>query len=65
MKDYNLSGNWLDGFCPLLEGDVPFKEVMRALKKEGYDRSITAEVSPPTEATLKHTSKALDKILRM
>jgi len=65
VKDYKLAGNWLGGFCPLLQGDVPFKEVMRALRKEGYDRSITAEVGPPTEATLKHTSKALDKILKM
>lgn len=65
VKDYKLDGNWLNGFCPLLQGDVPFKEVMRALKKEGYDRSVTAEVGPPTEGTLKHTSKALDKILKM
>ncbi len=65
VKDYKLSVNWLDGFCPLLEGDVPFKEVMKALKKQGYDRSVTAEVSPSTEATLKHASKALDKILKM
>lgn len=65
IKDYKLSGNWLDGFCPLLQGDVPFKDVMKALKKLGYDRSLTAEVSPATEATLKHTSKALDKIIRM
>jgi hexulose-6-phosphate isomerase len=65
VKDYKLSGNWLEGFCPLLEGDVPFKDVMRALKRAGYDRSITAEVGPPGEATLKHASKALDKILRM
>lgn len=65
VKDYKLSGNWLEGFCPLLEGDVPFKAVMSALRKSGYDRSLTAEVSPPTEAVLKHTSKALDKILKM
>ncbi len=65
VKDYKLSGNWLEGFCPLLEGDVPFKEVMKALRKLGYDRSITAEMLPPSEAILKHTSKALDKILKM
>ncbi len=65
VKDYKLSGNWLAGFCPLLQGDVPFKEVMKALRKLNYDRSLTAEVSPPTEATLKETSKSLDKILKM
>ena len=65
VKDYKLSSNWRDGFCPLLEGDVPFKDVMKALKKQGYDRSLTAEVVPATEAALKHTSKAMDKILKM
>ncbi len=65
IKDYKLSGNWMDGFCPLLEGDVPFKEVMKALKKQGYDRSLTTEVGPPTQATLKATARALDKIIRM
>ncbi len=65
IKDMKLDGDWLDGFCPLLQGDVPFKEVMKALKKQGYNRSITAEVLPATEATLKHTSKAMDKILKM
>jgi L-ribulose-5-phosphate 3-epimerase len=65
VKDYKLSGNWLEGFCPLLEGDVPFKEIMKTLRKQGYDRSLTAEVLPATEASLKHTSKAMDKILKM
>jgi len=65
VKDYKLSGNWMEGFCPLLEGDVPFKEVMKALRKLGYDRTITAEMMPPSEAIVKHTSKALDKILKM
>ena len=65
IRDYKLSGNWLNGSCPLLQGDVPFKEIMKTLKKQGYDRSLTAKVSPSTEAMLKHTSKALDKILKM
>jgi L-ribulose-5-phosphate 3-epimerase len=68
VKDYKVSGKWLDGFCPLLEGDVPFKEVMKALKKQGYDRSLTADMADMgnlSESILKSTSKALDKILKM
>jgi len=65
IKDVKMNGLWLDGFCPLLEGEVPFKEVMKALKKQGYNRSLTAEMIPATESVLKHTSKALDKILKM
>jgi L-ribulose-5-phosphate 3-epimerase len=65
VKDYKLSGSWLDGFCPLLEGDVPYKEVMKALRKLGYDRTLTVELPTSNEGALKHASKALDKIIKM
>jgi hexulose-6-phosphate isomerase len=66
IKDYKFTSNGAPGgFCPLLQGDVPFKEVMKALRKLGYDRSMTAEVDPATDDTLKHSSKALDKIMKM
>jgi L-ribulose-5-phosphate 3-epimerase len=65
VKDYKLSKNWTEGFCPIFEGDVPFKEVMKALKKQGYDRSLTAEIGPCNDATLKATAKALEKLSKM
>ena len=55
-------------FKPLLQGDVPWREVMRALREIGYDGFLNVEVSPypshPTKSA--HDSKtALDIILEM
>ena len=65
VKDFKLSVGTLDGFCELLDGDVPWKETMAALRAIGYDRTMTAEMIPPNADTLVRTSKALDKILAM
>lgn len=35
------------GFCNILEGDVNFKEVMKALKQVGYNSYVTAEFIAP------------------
>jgi len=65
IKDFKTSVGNLSGFCDLLEGDVPWKETMQALKKIGYDKTIVAEMMPPDETLLARTSKAMDKILAM
>ena len=65
IKDFKTSVGNLSGFCDLLEGDVPWKEVMAALRKIGYDKTIVAEMMPWDETLLKRTSKALDKIFAM
>ena len=65
VKDFKLSVGTLEGFCELLDGDVPWKETMDALRAIGYDRTMTAEMIPPNADTLVRTSKALDKILAM
>ncbi len=44
IKDFRQSVGTLSGFVDLLAGDVPFPEVMEALKKVGYDDWLTAEV---------------------
>lgn len=65
VKDFKLSVGTLEGFCDLLDGDVPWLETMQALRKIGYDRTMTAEMMPPDETLLQRTSLALDKILNM
>jgi len=63
IKDFKCAVGTLEGFCDLLEGDVPFPEVMSALKKIGYDGTIVAEMMPPDDSLLERTSKAMDTIL--
>ena len=63
VKDYKLSVGGIEGFCDLLDGDVNWQEVTKALKNIGYDGQITAEMMPPSEGLVERTSKAMDKIM--
>jgi len=67
VKDFLTSVGNITGFRPLLHGDVPFPEVVKALQKVGYDDYLIAEVGPseevPREKLLKQTSEALTKII--
>jgi len=67
IKDFRTSVGNVNGFVDLLEGDVNWKEVIRALKDVGYDGYLTAEILPPysqyPEALLYNTSKSMDFIL--
>ncbi|MBQ6474446.1 MAG: sugar phosphate isomerase/epimerase [Victivallales bacterium] len=65
IKDFKKDVGSLAGFCDLLAGDMPWKETMAALRKIGYDKTITAEMMPPDDTLLARTSQALDKILAM
>lgn len=65
FKDFDCSVGTAEGFCDLLKGDVPFAEVMQALREVGYNGSCTAEMVPPTPGVVKRTSKAMDKIFKM
>lgn len=65
IKDFKLSVGTLDGFCDLLDGDIPWNDTMAALHRIGYDKTITAEMMPPDPTLLDRTSKAMDKILAM
>ncbi|MGH7213374.1 MAG: sugar phosphate isomerase/epimerase family protein [Tepidisphaeraceae bacterium] len=65
IKDFKTSIGNLSGFCDLTEGDVPWKEVMTALRNIGYDKTIVAEMMPPDETLLKRTKTAMDKIFAM
>lgn len=67
IKDFKVSIGNINGFCDLLEGDVNWAEVMKALRQIGYNDYITAEMMPPypqhPEALIYNTSKSMDFIL--
>ncbi len=65
IKDYKKSPGGLSGFCELLEGDVPWKETMAALRAIKYDKTLVAEITPPAPGVLERTSQAVDQILAM
>ncbi|MBW3636771.1 MAG: sugar phosphate isomerase/epimerase [Armatimonadetes bacterium] len=64
FKDFKTSVGTFDGFCPLLEGDVDFPAVKNALRKVGYQGSVTAEFFE-CEADIETISVAMDKIAAM
>jgi hexulose-6-phosphate isomerase len=65
VKDFKKSVGNLSGFCDLLEGDMPWKETMEALRWLGYDKTLVAEMIPPAPGLLERTSQAMDTILAM
>ena len=67
FKDFRKSVGTADGFVDLLEGDVNFPEVMKALAEIGFDGPVVAEMIPHYNlypiARVENTSNALDHIL--
>lgn len=66
VKDFKRSIGNINGFVPLLAGDVPWDRVVAALEAVGYDGPLTAEMggyAHHTKAVAYHTSTALDFIL--
>ncbi len=67
IKDFKGAIGNINGFCDLLEGDVNWAEVMKALREVGYNDYITAEILPPysqhPEALIYNTSRSMDFIL--
>jgi len=60
LKDFKRQGNqWVN----LLDGDVNWKEVRKALAEVGYEGYLTPELSGGDEAYLKDLSKRIDKIV--
>lgn len=64
FKDFQRSVGNGAGFCDLLDGDVNYPEVMKALRQVGYNGPVTAEFFD-CEADLPKISAATDKILGM
>lgn len=69
VKDFRRAVATLDGFVDLLEGDVDWPEVMKALREVGYDDYLIAEMIPyythAPETRVANTSLAMDKIMAM
>jgi len=67
IKDFKIAVGNVNGFCDLLEGDVNWSGVIKALRKIGYDSFLTAEILPPykehPEALIFNTSRSMDFIL--
>jgi hexulose-6-phosphate isomerase len=65
FKDFKRDVGNVNGFCDLTEGDVPWPQVMKALKDIGYNGPVTAEMMPYRPTLLDLTSKAMDWILSL
>ena len=61
FKDFRRKGHQ---FVPLLEGDVDWPAVMKALRSIGYDSDVIQEVAGD-EAGMRATAEAMRKIVRM
>ena len=62
LKDFKRKGyQWTN----LLEGDVNFKQVRRALEEVGYDGFLTPELRGGDKAYLTDLSERIDRILAM
>ncbi|HPP66528.1 MAG TPA: sugar phosphate isomerase/epimerase family protein [bacterium] len=66
FKDFKTQIGNLNGFCMLLEGDVNWPEVMKALTEIKFEGYATAEFWPyryHQETVIYHASISMDKIL--
>jgi len=66
MKDFRRQVGNIDGFVPLLAGDVNWSEVVKAVQEIGFEGYWIAEQFPYThygDVILQHTSEAMDRIL--
>jgi hexulose-6-phosphate isomerase len=62
IKDFKTSVGTIDGFVDLLEGDVDFPAVKKALADISYDGYVTAEMIPYESGRPEKTLQALKKI---
>ena len=66
VKDYRMDRPGATGFVNLLEGDVPWGEVMKRLRQTGFDGYLTAEVGgyrTYPEMGLKEIARAIEAII--
>ena len=66
-KDYRMSLDNINAFTNLLDGDVNYPEVMRAMSEIGYDGDLVVELTPPAhylvESTIAYARKTLLELL--
>lgn len=67
-KDYRMSLDNINAFTNLLDGDVNYPEVIRAIRETGYDGDLVVELTPPAhylvESTLAYAQKTLRELLK-
>lgn len=66
LKDFRTSAGNITGFVNLLEGDVNWENVLKALKKINYNDYLVVETGPYRfypETILYHVSLSVDKIM--
>lgn len=67
FKDFRRAVGTVEGFVDLLEGDVPWPDVMQAIGEIGYDGPVVAEMIPlyrhHPSVRIANTSRAMDAIL--
>lgn len=67
VKDFLTSVGNITGFVNLLEGDVPWREVRKALADAGYDGVVTAEIGgykTLPELGIQHAGESLKRIFK-
>jgi hexulose-6-phosphate isomerase len=64
IKDFKLSVGTAEGFVDLLEGDVDFESVKKALAEIGYDGYVTGELIPFEPGRPGKTAQAMKKIFK-
>jgi len=64
IKDFKLSTGTADGFVDLLEGDVDFDAIKKALTEINYDGYVTAEMIPYVHGRPEKTATAMKKIFK-
>lgn len=64
VKDFKTSVGTAEGFVDMLEGDVDFEAVKRALADIGYDGYVTAEMLPFEPGRPEKTAEAMKKIFK-
>ena len=64
VKDFKRSAGTAEGFVDLLEGDVDFQTVKKALADVGYNGYVTAELLPFAPGRPEKTARAMKKIFR-
>lgn len=55
LKDYRMSVDNINGFTNLLDGDVNYPEVVRALAETGFDGTAVVELTPPAHYLVEQT----------
>ena len=64
IKDFKKSVGTAEGFVDLLEGDVDFEAVKKALAEIGYDGYVTGELLPFEPGRPEKTAQAMKKIFK-